>query len=117
MRKLIDADKLLARLEKRLCDLIAEYGNYDKYKAGFEEAMVAVEDAEVAIDELEAENAKLRKERDAAVRDIQLYPCFHCSNKGIWDICKGCGMNRSNQNPIICKYQWRGVQEEKDNEA
>ena len=45
MARLIDADKLLERMEKRLNNLRKEFGNYDHYTDGFDEGCVAVEDA------------------------------------------------------------------------
>lgn len=44
--RLIDADALLERMEKRQNDLCAEYGGRDAYLSGFEEGMVAIEDAD-----------------------------------------------------------------------
>jgi hypothetical protein len=43
--RLIDADVLLKRMEKRLNDLTKEYGNRYAYTDGFEEGYIAVEEA------------------------------------------------------------------------
>jgi hypothetical protein len=45
MVRLIDADALAQRMEKRYADLWTEYGQYNSYVAGFDEATMAVEAA------------------------------------------------------------------------
>ena len=48
MPRYIDADALLERMEARLKQLRTEYGDYDHYTDGFDEGLVAVEDADTA---------------------------------------------------------------------
>lgn len=48
MPRYIDADALLERMEVRLKQLRTEYGDHDHYTDGFEEGLVAVEDADTA---------------------------------------------------------------------
>lgn len=48
MPRYIDADALLERMEVRLKQLRTEYGDYDHYTNGFDEGLVAVEDADTA---------------------------------------------------------------------
>lgn len=48
MPRYIDADALLERMESRLKQLRTEYGDHDHYTDGFDEGLVAVEDADTA---------------------------------------------------------------------
>lgn len=48
MPRYIDADALLERMEVRLKQLRTEYGDHDHYTDGFDEGLVAVEDATTA---------------------------------------------------------------------
>jgi hypothetical protein len=48
MARYIDADALLERMEVRLKQLRTEYGDHDHYTDGFDEGLVAVEDADTA---------------------------------------------------------------------
>ena len=75
------------------------------------------------IKQLEADKAELlqkikqlERERDAAVRDLTLYPCFSCNNQSR-TLCNDCLRNRSNALNAAGKflpdnYEWRGVCEE-----
>lgn len=74
----------------------------------FEQVMV---DAATALSTLQAENASLRKERDAAVEDVldaAITPCSYCKhgpiNGGI------CDMDNDNHEMFSC-WEWRGPEE------
>lgn len=75
---------------------------------GEERAKEAVE----LVRTLQAENASLRKERDAAVEDVldaAITPCWYCKhgpiNGGI------CDMDNDNHEMFSC-WEWRGPEEE-----
>ncbi|MCQ5309526.1 hypothetical protein [Flavonifractor plautii] len=75
---------------------------------GEERAKEAVE----LVRTLQAENASLRKERDAAVEDVldaAITPCSYCKhgpiNGGI------CDMDNDNHEMFSC-WEWRGPEEE-----
>lgn len=77
----------------------------------------AVEDMARENTELLQKIEQLEQERDAAVRDITLYPCFSCSNNQSKTLCNDCLRNRSNALDAAGKflpdnYKWRGVCEE-----
>ena len=68
-------------------------------------------DAATALSTLQAENASLRKERDAAVEDVldaAITPCSYCKhgpiNGGI------CDMDNDNHEMFSC-WEWRGPEE------
>lgn len=68
-------------------------------------------DAADALSTLQAENASLRKERDAAVEDVldaAITPCSYCKhgpiNGGI------CDMDNDNHEMFSC-WEWRGPEE------
>ena len=48
MSEYIEREALIERMETRLKSLRADYGDYDHYTDGFEEGLVAVEDADTA---------------------------------------------------------------------
>ena len=60
---------------------------------------------------------QVKAERDAAIRDVNLYPCFSCNNNQSRTLCNDCLRNRSNALDVAGKflpdnYEWRGVCEE-----
>lgn len=70
-----------------------------------------LEEAATALSTLQAENASLRKERDAAVEDVldaAITPCSYCKhgpiNGGI------CDMDNDNHEMFSC-WEWRGPEE------
>lgn len=97
----MDIEKLIERL--RTDSLYAD-------KATLEIMDLCMEAAD-AISTLQAENASLRKERDAAVEDVldaAITPCSYCKhgpiNGGI------CDMDNDNHEMFSC-WEWRGPEE------
>lgn len=81
-----------------------------KDKATLEIMDLCIEAAD-ALSTLQAENASLRKERDAAVEDVldaAITPCSYCKhgpiNGGI------CDMDNDNHEMFSC-WEWRGPEE------
>ena len=94
---------LIERLNQYSQSLIA-------YKLGADFADACM-DAATALSTLQAENASLRKERDAAVEDVldaAITPCSYCKhgpiNGGI------CDMDNDNHEMFSC-WEWRGPEE------
>ena len=80
--------------------------------AGGPEGIKMCHAAATALSTLQAENASLRKERDAAVEDVldaAITPCSYCKhgpiNGGI------CDMDNDNHEMFSC-WEWRGPEEE-----
>ena len=97
----MDIEKLIERL--RTDSLYAD-------KATLEIMDLCMEAAD-ALSTLQAENASLRKERDAAVEDVldaAITPCSYCKhgpiNGGI------CDMDNDNHEMFSC-WEWRGPEE------
>ena len=97
----MDIEKLIERL--RTDSLYAD-------KATLEIMDLCMEAAD-ALSTLQAENASLRKERDAAVEDVldaAITPCSYCKhgpiNGGI------CDMDNNNHEMFSC-WEWRGPEE------
>ena len=97
----MDIEKLIERL--RTDSLYAD-------KATLEIMDLCIEAAD-ALSTLQAENASLRKERDAAVEDVldaAITPCSYCKhgpiNGGI------CDMDNDNHEMFSC-WEWRGPEE------
>ena len=97
----MDIEKLIERL--RTESLYAD-------KASLEIMDLCME-AATALSTLQAENASLRKERDAAVEDVldaAITPCSYCKhgpiNGGI------CDMDNDNHEMFSC-WEWRGPEE------
>ena len=97
----MDIEKLIERL--RTDSLYAD-------KATLEIMDLCMEAAD-ALSTLQAENASLRKERDAAVEDVldaAITPCSYCKhgpiNGGI------CDMDNDNHEMLSC-WEWRGPEE------
>ena len=97
----MDIEKLIERL--RTDSLYAD-------KATLEIMDLCMEAAD-ALSPLQAENASLRKERDAAVEDVldaAITPCSYCKhgpiNGGI------CDMDNDNHEMFSC-WEWRGPEE------
>ena len=98
---MMDIEKLIERL--RTDSLYAD-------KATLEIMDLCMEAAD-ALSTLQAENASLRKERDAAVEDVldaAITPCSYCKhgpiNGGI------CDMDNDNHEMFSC-WEWRGPEE------
>ena len=96
----MDYDKLIEHLRRRGlgngCALGPHSGLYD--------------DAATALSALQAENAKLKKERDAAITDLEELIA------GSWDAaCEYCAKLHSKEpcreEDGSCKPKWRGIQE------
>ena len=97
----MDIEKLIERL--RTDSLYAD-------KATLEIMDLCMEAAD-ALSTLQAENASLRKERDAAVEDVldaAITPCSYCKNGPI----NGgiCDMDNDNHEMFSC-WEWRGPEE------
>ena len=97
----MDIEKLIERL--RTDSLYAD-------KATLEIMDLCMEAAD-ALSTLQAENASLRKERDAAVEDVldaAITPCSYCKhgpiNGGL------CDMDNDNHEMFSC-WEWRGPEE------
>ena len=97
----MDIEKLIERL--RTDSLYAD-------KSTLEIMDLCMEAAD-ALSTLQAENASLRKERDAAVEDVldaAITPCSYCKhgpiNGGI------CDMDNDNHEMFSC-WEWRGPEE------
>ncbi len=80
--------------------------------AGGPEGIEMCHAAATTLSTLRAENASLRKERDAAVEDVldaAITPCSYCKhgpiNGGI------CDMDNDNHEMFSC-WEWRGPEEE-----
>lgn len=104
MSRMIDADALTALLaeNKRLKSLLGESGQ-DLWSMENQRA-----------DRLEAENARLRKERDAAVEDLRKHrkykcDCCHYADKQSRFPCTDCQSSGSTYGD---GWKWRGIKED-----
>ena len=96
----MDIEKLIKRFLADAADWAGDY-----------HIKVDLWDAATALSTLQAENASLRKERDAAVEDVldaAITPCSYCKhgpiNGGI------CDMDNDNHEMFSC-WEWRGPEE------
>lgn len=103
----MDIEKLIRRLRN---DADA-YRNGKTLGRAFADQEDVLDNAATAISTLQAENASLRKERDAAVEDVldaAITPCSYCKhgpiNGGI------CDMDNDNHEMFSC-WEWRGPEE------
>ena len=97
----MDIEKLIERL--RTDSLYAD-------KATLEIMDLCMEAAD-ALSTLQAENASLRKERDAAVEDVldaAITPCSYCKHGPITGGI--CDMDNDNHEMFSC-WEWRGPEE------
>ena len=98
---MMDIEKLIERL--RTDSLYAD-------KATLEIMDLCMEAAD-ALSTLQAENASLRKERDAAVEDVldaAITPCSYCKHGPING--RICDMDNDNHEMFSC-WEWRGPEE------
>ena len=66
-------------------------------------------EAATALEQLQAENDRLKRERDAAVEEIPKV-CYYCKHRKGW---KTCDRFDGNSEAETCtKWQWRGPKEE-----
>lgn len=80
--------------------------------AGGPEGIEMCHAAATTLSTLRAENASLRKERDAAVEDVldaAITPCSYCKHGPINDGI--CDMDNDNHEMFSC-WEWRGPEEE-----
>lgn len=77
--RVIDADALEKRMEERLNSLRKEFGNYDHYTDGFEEGMVAVEDAPTIDPEELRPKGEWVGEADGYADGELVYDVWYCS--------------------------------------
>ena len=69
------------------------------------------------IESVSAELEQVKRERDAAVKDLRTFtePCRACAHVGSNDICHECRFELIEGHHITrTGWQWRGVKEEKD---
>ena len=100
----MDIEKLIERLKHN-------YHGYSTVENNPEETFQDMVECLTALSTLQAENASLRKERDAAVEDVldaAITPCSYCKhgpiNGGI------CDMDNDNHEMFSC-WEWRGPEE------
>ena len=100
----MDIEKLIKRLKHN-------YHGYSTVENNPEETFHDMVECLTALSTLQAENASLRKERDAAVEDVldaAITPCSYCKhgpiNGGI------CDMDNDNHEMFSC-WEWRGPEE------
>lgn len=86
--RLIDADALEERMEERLAQLRALYGDHDQYKEGFEGGMKSVEFAPtLTVDDLRPHGRWLHRNNGIAY-------CSECDTDSVEDgtnFCPECG--------------------------
>ena len=66
-------------------------------------------DAAIALEQLQAENDRLRRERDAAVEEIPKV-CYYCKHRKGWKTCDR--FNGNSEAETCTNWQWRGPKEE-----
>ena len=66
-------------------------------------------DAATALEQLQAENDRLRRERDAAVDEIPKV-CYYCKHRKGWKICDR--FNGNSEAETCTHWQWRGSKED-----
>lgn len=67
------------------------------------------QEAADALEQLQAENDRLRKERDAAVEEIPKV-CYYCKHRKGWKTCNR--FNGNSEAETCTNWQWRGLKEE-----
>lgn len=66
-------------------------------------------DAATALERLQAENDRLRRERDSAVKEIPKV-CYYCKQRKGWKTCDR--FNGNSEAETCTNWQWRGPKEE-----
>lgn len=67
------------------------------------------QEAADALEQLQAENDRLRRERDAAVEEIPKV-CYYCKQRKGWKTCDR--FNGNSEAETCTNWQWRGPKEE-----
>lgn len=68
-----------------------------------------LEEAAAALEQLQAENDRLRRERDSAVEEIPKV-CYYCKHRKGWKTCDR--FNGNSEAETCTNWQWRGLKEE-----
>ena len=66
-------------------------------------------DAATALEQLQAENDRFRRERDSAVKEIPKV-CYYCKHRKGWKTCDR--FNGNSEAETCTNWQWRGLKEE-----
>ena len=67
------------------------------------------QEAADALEQLQAENDRLKRERDAAVEEIPKV-CYYCKHRKGWKTCDR--FNGNSEAETCTNWQWRGPKEE-----
>ena len=67
------------------------------------------QEAADALEQLQAENDRLKRERDAAVEEIPKV-CYYCKHRKGWETCDR--FNGNSEAETCTNWQWRGPKEE-----
>lgn len=67
------------------------------------------QEAADALEQLQAENDRLRRERDAAVEEIPKV-CYYCKHRKGWKTCDR--FNGNSEAETCTNWQWRGPKED-----
>ena len=68
------------------------------------------QEAADALEQLQAENDRLKRERDAAVEEIPKV-CYYCKHRKGWKTCDR--FNGNSEAETCTNWQWRGLKEER----
>lgn len=67
------------------------------------------EDAATALEQLQAENDRFKRERDAAVEEIPKV-CYYCKHRKGWKTCDR--FNGNSEAETCSNWKWRGIKED-----
>ena len=67
------------------------------------------QEAADALEQLQAENDRLRRERDSAVKEIPKV-CYYCKHRKGWKTCDR--FNGNSEAETCTNWQWRGLHKE-----
>ena len=100
---------------KNLIDRLDDWDGVDTiHNGGFVEVnhhgvFRLLEEAAAALEQLQAENDRLKRERDEAVKEIPKV-CYYCKHRKGWKTCDR--FNGNSEAETCTNWQWRGPKEE-----
>lgn len=103
----MDIEKLKDRLLE--WDGVDAVDNGEFTEANYHGVFELLREAADALEQLQAENDRLRRERDAAVEEMPKV-CYYCKHREGWKTCDR--FNGNSEAETCTNWQWRGPKEE-----
>ena len=98
----------IEKLIKHMREEAQDYRSGRTLGRAFADAEDVLDEAATALEQLQAENDRLRRERDAAVEEIPKV-CYYCKHRKGWKTCDR--FNGNSEAETCTNWQWRGRKE------